>query len=90
MNKEERAYMETLLAEVRTLKEDVQELRGIVERVTMSKEVMTMSEACEYLKVGRSTMQEWLKTAVVDFAYKQGKRWVFPVTRVREFSTRMG
>lgn len=88
MRQKEIDMMQCMMAEIHIMREELAEMREQLAKVTQQKTMVTMAEACQILAIGRSTMQDLLKRGAVDFAVKNGKKWMFPVQQLRNFQER--
>lgn len=79
---------------IRELSAEVNMLRAELRLMKMqqsgNRKKLTMKEACEYLRIGRTTMQNRIMTGEITFAVKVGKSWLFDVAKLEQYASGMG
>lgn len=76
-----------LTAEVRGLRVDMDEMRKELLSAKMKSHYLTMKEACEYLRISRSHMQNLLADGEMPWAIKSGKAWRFPAEKIKKYAS---
>lgn len=83
-----------VLKALRELKESVAILRMEVMRLSemttremLKGKWLTMDEACEYLRISRTTMQRRLADGEIGFGVKHGKSWKFPADKLERYAS---
>ena len=80
--------LKQLLEEVQSLRNEIRELRAERRITGIKSYYLNMNEACKFLHVGRTTMQNRLKNNELSFAIKDGKKWLFPIDRLKEYAAK--
>lgn len=81
------AIIKSLVEEIQALRLDVMRLQREVSEKKISNTLLTMKEACDFLRIGRSTMQRRLSSGEITFAIKKGKSWVFPFEKLKDYAS---
>lgn len=82
----DRELLESLASEVRGMRVELMTLRNIVEKKASEENWKTLKEACSYLHIGKTTMQQRLTNGEVPWAVKHGKKWLFPADKLKLYA----
>lgn len=78
-----REMLEEVRADVKSLRVELMQLKNEQERARAKGQYLTMAEACDLLRVGRTTMTERLNGGEYPFAIKRHGKWLFPADKLR-------
>jgi excisionase family DNA binding protein len=82
---EEMKLLAELAGEIRTLRGEVMDLRATINARKAQGDMLTMAEACEVLRVGRTKMTAMLQAGELPWAIKRGKEWRIPADKLRKY-----
>lgn len=82
---EELKLLMALQGEIRTLRVEVMELRTELNARKAKGDMLTMAEACEWMRIGRTKMTQLLQAGELPWAVKRGKEWRFPADKIRRY-----
>lgn len=77
--------LQELAGEIRTLRVEVMDLRTELNKRKAKGEMLTMAEACDFMRIGRTKMTQLLQAGELPWAVKCGKGWRFPAERVKMY-----
>ena len=72
------------------LVKDMKLLLGIVSELRLKDgkdDMLTLKEACDYLRIGRTAMYRRLDNGEISFAVKRGKSYLFPKDKLRSYAS---
>lgn len=72
-------------AELRLLRAEVVSLQVTVENSKIRQQYFGMREACEFMRISRTKMQQMLSAGELPWAVRKGKKWMFPVSKMNEY-----
>lgn len=78
-----REMLEEVRADVKSLRVELMQLKNEQERVRAKGQYLTMAEACDLLRIGRTTMTERLSEGIYPWAIKRHGKWLFPADKLR-------
>lgn len=78
-----RTMLEEVRADVKALRVELMMLKAEQEKARMKGQYLTMAEACELLRIGRTTMNARLADGEYPFAVKRHGKWLFPADKLR-------
>ena len=81
--------MKETAAELRALRLEVLRLQNVVMDRNIKGRFLNMVEACDYLKIKRSTMQRRIADGSITFAVKKGKAYLFPEEKLKAYASGM-
>lgn len=84
---EELKLLQELAGEIRTLRMEVMDLRATVNARKAQGDMLTMAEACEVMRIGRTKMTQLLQAGELPWAIKRGKEWRFPADKIRRYAS---
>lgn len=76
-----------LIDEIHGLRIEVAELRKETAEKNLARKFLTLKEACDYLRISRTTMHDRLSNGDICFAVKRGKSWLFPSDKLKEYAS---
>ena len=81
--------LQEMADEIRMLRADMVRLQSTMEGKQAKSRYLTMTEACDYVRKSRSTMQKWIAEGKIDFAVKNGRTYLFPEEKLRAYAQGM-
>lgn len=75
-----------LTREVKELRLEIASLRKADEEKFRKGQLLTLKEACDYLRIGRTTIHNRISSGEIDFAVKKGKTWVFNIDKLKRYA----
>ena len=75
-----------LVDEVKSLRLEVASLRKSDEEKFRQGQLLTLKEACDYLRIKRTTMHNRISSGEIDFAVKKGKTWMFNIDKLKAYA----
>ena len=81
--------LQEMADEIRMLREDMARFERKMEGKQAKSRYLTMTEACDYVRKSRSTMQKWIAEGKIDFAVKNGGTYLFPEEKLRAYAQGM-
>lgn len=78
-----REMLEEVRADVKSLRVELMQLKNEQERSRAKGHYLTMAEACDLLRIGRTTMTERLSEGIYPWAIKRHGKWLFPADKLR-------
>lgn len=82
---EEMKLLTELAGEIRTLRGEVMDLRATINARKAQGDMLTMAEACEWMRIGRTKMTQLLQAGELPWAVKRGKEWRIPADKLRKY-----
>lgn len=79
--------MKLLLGMVSELRLEVDSLRKELQLKDGKDDMLTLKEACDYLRIGRTAMYRRLDNGEISFAVKRGKSYLFPKDKLRSYAS---
>lgn len=79
--------MKLLLGIVSELRLEVDALRKELRLKDGKDDMLTLKEACDYLRIGRNAMYRRLDNGEISFAVKRGKSYLFPKDKLRSYAS---
>lgn len=77
---------EAIIGLLKALAGEVAELRMAIEERNAKKKNYTYAEACDYLRIGRTAMNERMRRGEFPWAVKKGKIWLFPFEKLKRYA----
>lgn len=77
---------EAILSLLKRLCGEVEELRLELEDRNSKKKNYTMNEACQYLRISRTTMYTRMSMGEFPWAVKRGKSYLFPFEKLKKYA----
>lgn len=77
---------EAILSVIKALCSEIQELRMVIEGRNASDTNCSFDEACQYLKISRTTLHERMRRGELPWATKIGGKWLFPKTKLKKYA----
>ena len=77
---------EAILGLLKALAGEVAELRMAIEERNAKKRNYTMDEACEFLRISRTTMYNRMCMGEFPWAVKRGKSYLFPFEKLKKYA----
>lgn len=78
-----REMLEEVRVDVKSLRVELMQLKNEQERTRAKGQYLTMAEACDLLRIGRTTMTERLSEGIYPWAIKRHGKWLFPADKLR-------
>lgn len=78
-----REMLEEVRVDVKSLRVELMQLKNEQERARAKGQYLTMAEACDLLRIGRTTMTERLSQGEYPWAIKRHGKWLFPADKLR-------
>lgn len=77
---------EAILSLLKALCGEVEALRLELEDRNSKKKNYTMNEACQYLRISRTTMYTRMSMGEFPWAVKRGKSYLFPFEKLKKYA----
>lgn len=77
---------EAILSVVKALCGEIQELRMAIEGRNASEANYSFDEACQYLRISRTTLHERMRRGELSWATKIGGKWLFPKEKLKKYA----
>lgn len=89
MNEEVMKLMRQMADDIKVLRAEIVVLQHAVDTAKINRQYFELAEACEFLHVKRTKMQQLLKEGEFPFAVKKGRKWLFPALKLKQYASNL-